>query len=134
MDVGNPSNWVRIADMFKEDITGLNKLITGYSFNDDETLAAINAIYDHYKYIACPHTAIAWQALKDYQQDVHVDDTAGIFLSTAHPCKFPDVFPTHIADKVDVPAQVQALQVRAKQSVALGKDFDGFKDYLLTNA
>jgi threonine synthase len=134
MDVGNPSNWVRIGDMFKDDMSQLNKLITGYSFNDDETLAAINAIYDHYKYIACPHTAIAWQALKDYQQDVHVDETAGIFLSTAHPCKFPDVFPVHIADKVDVPAQVQELQAKAKQSVALGKDFDGFRDYLLTNA
>jgi threonine synthase len=134
MDVGNPSNWVRIADMFKADMSQLNKLITGYSFNDDETLAAINAIYDHYKYIACPHTAIAWQALKDYQQDVHVDDTAGIFLSTAHPCKFPDVFPAHIANKVDVPEQVKELQARTKQSVALGKDFEGFKDYLLKNA
>jgi threonine synthase len=134
MDVGNPSNWVRIADMFKDDMGQLNKLVTGYSFNDDETLAAINAIYDHYKYVACPHTAIAWQALKDYQQDVHVDSTAGIFLSTAHPCKFPDVFPVHIADKVDVPAQVQELQAKPKQSVALGKDFEGFKEYLLKNA
>ncbi len=134
MDVGNPSNWVRIADMFKEDMSQLNKLIIGYSFNDDETLAAINAIYEHYKYVACPHTAIAWQALKDYQQDVPVDDTAGIFLSTAHPCKFPDVFPRHIANAIDTPAQVQDLQAKAKQSVALGKDFEGFKDYLLKNA
>ncbi|MGF7079273.1 threonine synthase [Mucilaginibacter sp. UYCu711] len=134
MDVGNPSNWVRIADMFKDDMSELNKLVTGYSFNDEETLAAINAIYDHDKYVACPHTAIAWQALKDYQQDVPIDGTAGIFLSTAHPCKFPDVFPAHIAAKVDVPTQVQELQLRDKQSIALGKDFEGFKDYLLKNA
>ncbi|MCC8424953.1 threonine synthase [Mucilaginibacter sp. UR6-11] len=133
MDVGNPSNWVRIADMFKDDMSGLNKLVTGYSFTDDETTAAIKAVYDHYKYVVCPHTAIAWQALKDYQQDVHADGTAGIFLSTAHPCKFPGVFPQEIAAQIDTPAQVKELQTKSKQSVALGKDFEGFKDYLLKN-
>jgi threonine synthase len=133
MDVGNPSNWVRIADLFKEDMSQLNKLITGYSFDDEETLKAINAVYDHYQYVVCPHTAIAWQALKDYQQDISVDDTAGIFLSTAHPCKFPDVFPDNIAKHIDVPAQVKELHTKAKHSVALGKDFEGFKEYLLKN-
>jgi threonine synthase len=134
MDVGNPSNWVRIADLFKDDMSQLTKLIVGYSFNDEETSAAIQAIYDHYKYVACPHTAIAWQALKDYQQDVHVDDTAGIFLSTAHPCKFPDAYPKEIADHVEVPEEVVALKAKGKQSVELSKDFADFKDYLLKNA
>jgi threonine synthase len=134
MDVGNPSNWVRIADLFKEDMTQLNKLITGYSFDDDETLKAIHAVYDQYNYVVCPHTAIAWKALKDYQQDNKADDTTGIFLSTAHPCKFPDVFSEKIACHINVPAQVKELQAKAKQSVALGKDFEGFKGYLLKNA
>ncbi|WP_214073262.1 threonine synthase [Mucilaginibacter sp. dw_454] len=134
MDVGNPSNWIRIADMFKEDPAQLGDLITGYSFNDDETLAAIKSIYDHYKYVVCPHTAIAWQALKDYQQDQHVDGTAGIFLSTAHPCKFPDVFSAEIAEHIEVPEQVASLQTKEKQAVALGKDFEVFKDYLLKNS
>jgi threonine synthase len=133
MDVGNPSNWVRIADMFKTDMSELKKLIIGYSFTDDETSAAIQAIYDHYKYVACPHTAIAWQALKDYQQDVHVDSTAGIFLSTAHPCKFPDVFSKEIAAHIEVPEQVATLQAKEKVAVTLGKDFEGFKGYLLKN-
>jgi threonine synthase len=134
MDVGNPSNWVRIADMFKEDPSQINAMISGYSFNDDETLAAINSIYQHDKYVACPHTAIAWQALKDYQQDQHLNNTAGIFLSTAHPCKFPDVFPPEIAEHVKVPEQVANLQAKEKHAVSLGKDFEGFKDYLLKNA
>jgi len=134
MDVGNPSNWVRIANMFKEDLSQIGQMISGYSFNDDETSAAIKSIYDHYKYVACPHTAIAWQALKDYQQDQHADNVAGIFLSTAHPCKFPDVFPPEIAGHVEVPAQVADLQAKEKQVVVLGKDFEGFKDYLLKNA
>jgi threonine synthase len=83
--------------------------------------------------VVCPHTAIAWQALKDYQQDMPVDDTAGIFLSTAHPCKFPDVFSREIAGHIEVPAQVKELQAKTKHSVALGKDFEGFKDFLLKN-
>src|ERR1700748_307152 len=95
MDVGNPSNWVRIADMFKGDMDKLKSLVTGFSYNDEQTRDAIEKIYSSYKYIACPHTAIAWQALKDWQQD-HPTGTTGIFLSTAHPCKFPEVFPDNI--------------------------------------
>ena len=67
MDVGNPSNWVRIADLFKDDTDELKNLITGYSYNDEETLEAIKQVYDSYNYVVCPHTAIAWQALKDWQ-------------------------------------------------------------------
>ena len=134
MDVGNPSNWVRIADMLKENMDGLKKLITGYSYDDDETMKAIHGVYDNYHYVVCPHSAIAWQALKDFQQDNKAEDTIGIFLSTAHPCKFPDVFTKEIAAHIEVPAQVKELQAKVKKSVALGKDFEGFKDYLLKNA
>lgn len=132
MDVGDPSNWVRIADLFKEDMGELKKLVTGYRYDDEQTLKAIEWIYDAYQYVVCPHTAIAWQALKDWQQD-HNTGTTGIFLSTAHPCKFPDVFPERIADKVIVPQQVKALAVKPKIAAKLGKDFGGFKEYLLGN-
>jgi len=133
MDVGNPSNWVRIADLFKEDVDQLTTLIKGYSYTDEETSAAIEAIYKSYKYVACPHTAIAWRALKDFQQENKGEET-GIFLSTAHPCKFPDAYSEEIAAKIDQPAQVKELQAKQKQSVELGRDFEGFKDYLLKNA
>jgi threonine synthase len=132
MDVGNPSNWVRIADLFKNDAEQLTALIKGYSYTDEETSTAIQSIYDSYKYVACPHTAIAWRALKDFQQSS--DDTTGIFLSTAHPCKFPDVYTGEVAAHVEIPDQVKELQAKEKQSVALGKDFASFKDYLLKNA
>lgn len=132
MDVGNPSNWVRIADLFKDDAEQLKALVHGYSYTDEETSAAIQSIYDSYKYVACPHTAIAWRALKDYQQNGG-DDT-GIFLSTAHPCKFPDVYTGEVAAHVEIPEQVKELQAKEKQSVELGKDFEGFKEYLLKNA
>ena len=133
MDVGNPSNWVRIADMFKGDIDQLKTLITGYSFDDEATLAAIKEVDAEDNYVVCPHTAIAWQALKDWQK-LHPDSEAtGIFLSTAHPCKFPDVFPDNIAEKIDVPEQVKDLEAKTKHSVILSKEFGEFKDYLLKN-
>lgn len=133
MDVGDPSNWVRIADLFKDDIDALKTLVTGNRYDDEQTLEAIKFINDNYNYVACPHTAIAWQALTDWQQDNLKSDTAGVFLSTAHPCKFLDVYPDSIAAKVDVPEQVLELSKKQKLSVALGKDFEGFKDYLLEN-
>ncbi len=133
MDVGDPSNWVRIADLFKDDTAALKNLVTGYRYDDEETLNAIKFVYDDYHYVVCPHTAIAWQALKDWQQDNFKADTAGVFLSTAHPCKFPDVYPESIAGKVVVPEQVKELGKKTKQKTLLGKDFEGFKKYLLDN-
>jgi threonine synthase len=132
MDVGDPSNWIRIADLFKDDMNQLKQLVTGYSYDDEQTLKAIEWIYDAYKYVACPHTAIAWQALKDWQTD-HRTGATGIFLSTAHPCKFPDVFPDRIAGKIVVPDHVKALEAKPKLAAKLGKDFEGFKVYLLSN-
>ncbi|HVW98529.1 MAG TPA: threonine synthase [Mucilaginibacter sp.] len=133
MDVGDPSNWVRIADLFKEDTAALRSVVSGYSYNDEETMAAIKFINDNYNYVACPHTAIAWQALRDWQQDNYQPGTAGVFLSTAHPCKFPDVFPESIAKKIEIPEQVEKLDKKQKRVTLLGKDFAGFKDYLLKN-
>src|ERR1700712_4421600 len=75
MDVSSPSNWVRIADLFKNDTEALKQLITGYSFNDEDTVGAIVKIFGTYKYVACPHTAIAWLALTDWQ-DKNDDDIA----------------------------------------------------------
>ena len=133
MDVGNPSNWVRIADMFKEDSEELKSIITGFSYTDEETTEAIEKIYRDYNYIACPHTAIAWQALKDWQQDQPTGKATGVFLSTAHPCKFPDVLPNHIAKAIEIPGEVRQLEGKSKQAASLGTDFEGFKRYLLEN-
>ncbi|AYL98066.1 threonine synthase [Mucilaginibacter celer] len=131
MDVGNPSNWVRIADLFKNDTEALKELVVGFKYDDEQTVKAINWVFDSYDYVVCPHTAIAWQALTDYQQDHVAADTAGAFLSTAHPCKFPDVFSPEVAAKIDVPEQVKELESKTKLAVAISKDFADFKGYLL---
>jgi threonine synthase len=133
MDVSSPSNWVRIADLFKNDTDELKKLITGYSFNDEDTVKAIVKIFGAYKYVACPHTAIAWLALTDWMDKQQDDNITGVFLSTAHPCKFPDVFPEQIARSVEIPEQVKSLQEKERKATALKADFNEFKNYLLNN-
>jgi threonine synthase len=133
MDVGNPSNWVRIAELFKANPEALKTLVTGYSYNDEQTLEAIKTVHRRYNYVLCPHTAIAWQALTDWQQEHTDKDTIGVFLSTAHPCKFPDVLPPEIAKTVTIPEQVQELQGKHKQAVELDNDFAAFKDWMLKN-
>lgn len=131
MDVGNPSNWVRIADMFKDNPASLSNLLTGFSFNDEETKAAITEIFTKDNYIVCPHTAIAWKAAKDWKKQHPEDASTMVFLSTAHPCKFPEVFSEEMMAKIEIPAQVKELEGKERLAVGLGKDFEGFKAYLL---
>ena len=131
MDVGDPSNWVRIMDLFKGDRAEMKKTLTAYTFTDEETLEAINTVYEDHQYIMCPHTAIAWLALKQWTTDNPDANDTVVFLSTAHPCKFPDIFPAYIAEKINVPSQVIGLEGKKKVSVSLGRDFEGFKEYLL---
>jgi threonine synthase len=131
MDVGAPSNWVRIMDLFNNDRTEILNKVKGYTYSDEQTLQAINDIYNKYEYIACPHTAIAWLALEDYTKTHAKDQFAGVFLSTAHPCKFPDVFPLEISTKIEVPEQVKEIMGRAKHATVMDADFEAFKAYLL---
>ncbi|WP_423147373.1 threonine synthase [Rubrolithibacter danxiaensis] len=131
MDVGNPSNWTRIMDLFREDTKELKKLVKGYSFNDEQTRKAVYDIFEKYEYVVCPHTAIAWLAIEEWRSENKGDSSAAVFLSTAHPCKFPDVYEGAIRDKVEIPEQVKTLEGKEKQAVEMDADFTGFKNYLL---
>jgi threonine synthase len=131
MDVGAPSNWVRIMDLFEKDRTQLMQVLTSYKYTDEQTLAAIKNIFGQYNYVACPHTAIAWMALKDDQHANPNDQAAGVFLATAHPCKFPDIFPEDILHKIDIPEQVKSLANKVKGATVMNGDFEKFKEYLL---
>lgn len=131
MDVGAPSNWVRIMDLFKEDRAAIQELVKAYRFTDEATLAGIKEIYEQFNYIACPHTAIAYLATKAFAEENPNDKSAKVFLSTAHACKFPEVFPADILAKIELPAQVETLKNNPEIYDELGKDFEGFKGYLL---
>lgn len=131
MDVGAPSNWVRIMDLFKEDRKAIQELVKAYHFTDEETLAGIKEIFDKFNYVACPHTAIAYLATKAYIEENANDPSIKVFLSTAHPCKFPAVFPADILAKIELPTQVATLKNNSELYDQLDKDFEGFKAYLL---
>lgn len=132
MDVGAPSNWVRIMDLFKGDLHRLKRVLQGYRFTDEETLAAINKLEDKHGYIACPHTAIAWLATQAYRAENPGAEAVCLFLSTAHPCKFPDALPQAVASKIVVPEEVKALRHKEKKSSPMDVDFPAFKNYLLS--
>ncbi|RYD76078.1 MAG: threonine synthase [Sphingobacteriales bacterium] len=134
MDVGAPSNWIRIMDLFNNNVDALKKVVTSYRFNDEETLEGIKEIDAKLNYVACPHTAIAYLAIEKFRKENPVDESAAVFLSTAHACKFPDIFPVDIAAKIEIPEQVTALESKPQHADQLGIDFEGFKNYLLNKA
>ncbi len=131
MDVGAPSNWERIMDLFKQDRSAILELVVPHRFSDEDTLNAINEIFDRFNYVACPHTAIAWLAAKAYSTQNPTDSSVKVFLSTAHACKFPEVFPNRIAAEIKLPVQVSKMKNKLEHYDELGKDFEGFKAYLI---
>lgn len=132
MDVGNPSNWVRITELLRPDPVALTGLISGYSYSDDDTRAAIREAFEQHGYVLCPHSAIAWRAWQQWRQQHPQAAVAGVCLATAHPCKFPEVFPSEVAARIEVPAAAAALAGRPEQLTPLPADFGVFKAWLLT--
>lgn len=130
MDVGAPSNWVRIMDLFDNNKEQVQEIVKSYRYSDDETVAAISAIYDQFRYVACPHTAIAWLAVQEYRRSNPAEDTF-VFLSTAHACKFPDIFPEAIAAEIIIPEQVNELRRKERAATKMDNDFEAFKLFLL---
>lgn len=133
MDVGNPSNWTRLMSFFNNDVNLLKDKIESYSFSDEQTTAAIEKIYKNYNYTACPHTAIGWLAAKDYQAKKLNEKEAVIFLSTAHPCKFPEVFSEEIRSKIIEPTSVKELKNKTVNKVEMTYNFDTLKEWLIAN-
>lgn len=133
MDVGNPSNWVRVMEFFEQDVEKLKLKMISKSYSDDETLKAINEINEKYNYIACPHTSIAWLAAKEYQATKNDKKEALVFLSTAHPCKFPDVFSENIREKIIYPKAVEDLKLKPSYKIELKNNFSDLKEWLFEN-
>ncbi|WP_313383337.1 threonine synthase [Chishuiella sp.] len=134
MDVGSPSNWVRVMEFFENDVDNLKSKIESFSYSDKETVEAIKQIDEKYNYIACPHTAIAWKAAKEYELKKKDDKELVVFLSTAHPCKFPEVFSEEIRSKISYPDAVKELDENNSQKVAMENNFEELKLWLLGNA
>ncbi|KGE13859.1 threonine synthase [Sphingobacterium deserti] len=132
MDVGNPSNWVRIQDLFGQDLDAIRAVVSSYTYTDEETKLGMEEMYARYNYVACPHTAIAYLAAKQYRKE-HEGNYASVFLSTAHPCKFPDAITAEAFQAIELPAEAIALAQKERLVSKIDVDYDGFKSYLLMN-
>lgn len=128
MDVGAPSNFIRIRELYHNDLEKLREHLSGHSYSDEETEIAIKELYSEYKYIADPHGAIGYLALKDYLKDK--SDMEGIFLETAHPVKFLDVIPAQVAEHIVISDEMKELLTRKKETLFIQK-YEELKEFLL---
>jgi len=129
MDVGDPSNFVRILELFNGKIPS-EKLIS-YSFSDAETKAQLLALYKTANYLCDPHGAVAYLGLTKVLSAN--PDAIGVFLETAHPIKFVDVVEAIISKKLTIPDDLKALFDKEKSSVLMPADYQVFKDYLISS-
>lgn len=128
MDVGAPSNFARILDLYGKSHDEVAQHIAGYSYTDEEILEVIDKLYRENGYLLDPHGATGYLALKEGLKDGEV----GIFLETAHPAKFKETVESSIRQTVEIPETLQKFSTRQKQSVKLPATFSALKRYLLT--
>ncbi len=128
MDVGDPSNFIRIRHLFQDDFELLKQHLSSYSYTDEETKNAMLKIHKNSGYICDPHGAVGYLGLKEYLEN-H-PDRYGIFLETAHPVKFLDVVEETIGQKLELPLQIQKVMDKKKESIHI-KSYAGLKSYLL---
>lgn len=128
MDVGDPSNFIRIEELHDHNFDRLKQNLSGYSFNDAETVKAINYLKIHHNYVADPHGAIGYMALKTYLNQN--PKAHGVFLETAHPIKFLPVMPKDIVDNMTIPSQIKSILNKEKKSIKIST-YQELTDFLI---
>ena len=128
MDVGNPSNFVRIQELYHHDLAEFNADFSSYSFSDEVTELAIKSIYETSGYIAEPHGAIGYLGLK--KELIKHQNAIGIFLETAHPIKFLDTVEPILNQKLPIPKQIESVLHKEKVSIKI-QTYEELKTYLL---
>ena len=127
MDVGDPSNFARIYDLYKGDHKAITSLISGATYKDEQIRKTMRQCHKETGYVLDPHGACGYQALKDLLQPGEY----GVFCETAHPAKFKEKVDDILSTDIEIPARLQAFMKGTKQSVEMSKDFADFKAYLL---
>ena len=127
MDVGDPSNFARIYDLYGKSHERISSLIGGATYSDEQIRQTMRQCYEETGYILDPHGACGYQALVDGLKSGEI----GVFCETAHPAKFKEKVDDILSIDVDIPARLQAFMQGEKQSVPMTKDFAGFKQYLM---
>ncbi len=128
MDVGNPSNFIRILQIFKHELPQLKKVISAASVDDATTKKTIAHVYQQYNYILDPHGAVAYKALEDYFDK---NKGKGFILETAHPVKFPGVVEEAIGKTIEIPNSAKDLFSLQKKSIKTEADFNAIKEWLM---
>ena len=144
MDVGNPSNFVRIMEIMQNNFENLKHRLSSYSYDDATTAYTIQRVYKTYNYILDPHGAVAFLAAEQFIQEQdnvngnHVatfnpsNSIRAIILETAHPVKFPELVEEAIGEKIVIPDSVKFLLDKEKVSIPMGASFEGFKAWMLS--
>jgi threonine synthase len=127
MDVGDPSNFARIYDLYGKSHEKISSLISGATYSDEQISETMRQCYKETGYILDPHGACGYQALKDGLKPGEV----GIFCETAHPAKFKEKVDAILGIDIEIPERLQAFMKGQKQSVPMSKDFADFKAYLM---
>ena len=117
MDVGDPSNFVRIRHLYQNDFAALQKNLSSYFFPDLATQEAMKQVHTNTGYVMDPHGAVGYLGLKEYQKKC--PDTYGIFLETAHPVKFLDVVENTLGVSPEIPPQIQKVMGKEKKSTKI---------------
>jgi threonine synthase len=128
MDVGNPSNFARILDLYGNSHPQIASLISGFRYTNEQIADTMRHVYANCRYLLDPHGACGYQALADYP--LQAAET-GLFLETAHPAKFKETVDRLLNIDIEVPAKLQEFMKGEKKSIPLGKSFDGFKSFLM---
>lgn len=132
MDVGNPSNFARIRNLYDDHLNEIRQDLIGISITDEKTKEAIYEIDKDYSYLADPHGAVAYLGLKYYQKQF--GKTHGIFLETAHPAKFLEVVEPVVQRKIEIPERLRAVLDKKKETILLPCQYQSLRDLLYTQA
>ena len=128
MDVGDPSNFARVLDLYNGSHAAISTEISGVSYNDKQIADSLKNCYQETGYLLDPHGAVGYRALRD---GLAVNEI-GVFLETAHPAKFLETVEGIIGEKVEIPLKLQEFMKGEKKSLPLSKDFETFKKYLMS--
>jgi len=127
MDVGDPSNFARIVDLYQHSHSKIVNDISGATYTDDEIRETVYNTWQQYHYLLDPHGACAYRALSEGLKP----NETGLFIETAHPAKFLQTIETIIGEQIEIPARLQSFMTGTKQSTPLSSEFADFKDFLL---
>ena len=130
MDVGNPSNFIRILEIFDHDFPELSKKLSAYSITDEETIQAMKLAWHKFHYVLDPHGAVAYVALNNFLEKR--SGLCGMVLETAHPAKFHASIMSILPGEIAFPPTMKALFSKEKQSIKMKASYSCLKDYLLS--